>query len=331
VWVEIFGEPDLAIWNFVYGKDTARVFEVAKMVHDAFTPHAAKIGGLGFACPEQNGVCIPGYIDAFVDFYKANKMSFAFWSFHLYLGWTDATDPSAAPNAFLGRATAFRNILRKRGITAGIVCTEYAWQDGDGEASWGFKEQARSARGSMTDHRSCARTLAAMDIVRGAGALAERAYWAQGVGSTLAAPAGKKWGYAYNCLVIWHHLEKRYRYKASYYAFWMYAKLAAGEGVAVQSKNKKLGVLATKKGVLVYNKSPAPQAVSVSGLRGDAKCVLHLVDAKTFKLSAGGLDAVVSGPTSPTPPAVPGVATVAQALAALKTLGPEATACILLL
>jgi hypothetical protein len=334
--IEIFGEPDLGLWNFVYGKDPQRVYEIAKMVHDEFRKYPGfKVGGLGFACPEQNFICLPKYIDNFIDFYKAKNMKFDFWSFHAYLGWTDASDPSAYPPApgpynFESRLVAFKDILKRRGLgTAAVMCTEYAWQDGDGSASWGFKEPQKSARGSMTDHRSAARTVHAIEIVRAAPYPVNLAFWAQGVGGTQAAPEGQKWGYAYNPLVVFH--EGRWRYKASYYAFWMIGRVYGSRLIRSSIKNSKIGVVSTANGILLFNKSPQAQAVtlSVNGVSANRKCTMYLVDSKTFKTSQGGLDAVVSGPTDPVPPRVADVTTLGQALKHLRILGPEATACIL--
>jgi hypothetical protein len=334
VLVEIFGEPDLGVWDWVYGKDRTRVFDIARMVHDEFRRYPGfKVGGLGFACPEQDFICLPRYVDAFVDYAKGHGMRFDFWSFHAYLGWTDATDtsqypPAPGPYNFASRAAKFRAALQRKGLGgATVVCTEYAWQDGDGATSWGFKDAKKSARRSMTDHRSAARALHAIDIVRATPGV-DRAYWAQGVGTAFG-PPDQKYAYAYNPLVVYHN--GAYRYKAGYYAFWMYGKLAGARGVAAVASNPKLGVLATKRGVIVYNKSPAAQPVSlaVAGAPGDTPCELYVVDAQTYKLSAGGLDAVVSGPTRPVPPRVAGVATLAQAQARLASLGPEAVACLL--
>ena len=335
--IEIFGEPDLGLWNWVYGKDPQRVYEIAKMVHDEFRKYPGfKIGGLGFACPEQNFICLPKYIDNFIDFYKAKNMKFDFWSFHAYLGWTDASDPSAYPPApgpynFGSRLSAFKDVLKRRGLgTATVMCTEYAWQDGDGSASWGFGDPAKSARGSMTDHRSAARTVHAIEIVRAAPYPVHLAFWAQGVGGTQAAPEGQKWGYAYNPLVVFH--EGRWRYKASYYAFWMIGRVYGARLVRSTSiKNPKIGVVPTANGILLFNKSPQAQPVtlSVNGVSANRKCTMYLVDSKTFKTSQGGLDAVVSGPTDPVPPRVEGVTTLGQALKHLRILGPEATVCIL--
>ena len=333
--IEIFGEPDLELWNMVYGKDPQRVYEIAKMVHDEFRKYPGfKIGGLGFACPEQNFICLRRYIDNFIDYYKAKNMKFDFWSFHAYLGWTDASDPSRYPTSdpfnFGSRLVAFKEILKRRGLgTATLICSEYAWQDGDGSASWGFKEPGKSARGSMTDHRSAARTLHAIEIVRAAPYPVQLTYWAQGVGGTLAAPDGQKWGYAYNPLVVYH--ENRWRYKASYYAFWMVGKVYGSRLIReTTNKNPKLGVVPSANGIIIFNKSPQAQAVSLSvnGVSASRKCTMYLVDSKTFRTSKGGLDAVVTGPTDPTPPRVVGVTTVGQALKSLRTLGPEATVCI---
>ena len=336
MFIEIFGEPDLTWWDWVYGKDPQRVYEIAKMVHDEFRKYPGfKIGGLGFACAQQGFVCLPRYIDNFIDYYKAKNMKFDFWSFHSYLGWTDRSDPSSYPPAevhynFGSQVKLFKETLNRRGLgTTTVICSEYAWQDGDGAASWGFKEPGKSARGSMTDHRSAARTLQAIEIVRNAPYPVALAFWAQGVGGTLAAPDGQKWGYAYNPLVIYH--ENRWRYKASYYAFWMVCKVYGSRLIReTKNKNPKLGVVPSANGIIIFNKSPQAQAVtlSVNGVSASRKCTMYLVDSKTFRTSKGGLDAVVSGPTNPTPPRVVGVTTVGQALKSLRTLGPEAVACI---
>lgn len=334
--IEIFGEPDLELWNWVYGKDPRRVYELSKMVHDEFRKYPGfKIGGLGFACPEQNFVCMPRYIDNFIDYYQAQKMKFDFWSFHAYLGWTDGSDPSTYPPApgpynFGSRVSAFKDILKRRGLgLTPVMCTEYAWQDGDGSASWGFKEPGKSARGSMTDHRSAARTLHAIEIVRFAPYDVAFTFWAQGVGGSVAQPDGQKWGYSYNPLVVYH--EGQWRYKASYYAFWMIGKFYESHEIRYTNTNPKLGVVTSANGIIVFNKSPQTQSLTVSlkGIAADRKCTMYLVNAKTYKTSRGGLDAVISGPTDPTPPRVGGVTNVGAALKALKTLGPEATACIL--
>jgi hypothetical protein len=271
-------------------------------------------------------------------------MKFDFWSFHAYLGWTDASDPSRYPPTSLStvpppnvpfnfgsRLSAFKDILIRRGLgSTPVMCTEYAWQDGDGSASWGFKEPGKSARGSMTDHRSAARTLHAIEIVRTAPYRIEAMFWAQGVGGSLAQPDGQKWGYSYNPLVVYH--QGRWHYKASYYAFWMLGKVyRAPLIVSTTVSNPKLGVMPSANGIVIYNKSPQAQAVtlSVNGVAADRKCTMYLVDSKTYKTSQGGLDAVISGPTDPVPPRVAGVSNVGQALKALRTLGPEAVVCIL--
>ena len=341
--IEIFGEPDLGFWSGVYGKDPQRVYQIAKIVHDEFRKYPDfKIGGMGFACPQQNFICLPRYIDNFIDFYQAQKMKFDFWSFHMYLGWTDGTDPSTYPPNqgappvkseynFDSQLTAFKDILKRRGLGySPVMCTEYAWQDGDGSASWGFKEPGKSARGSMTDHRSAARTLHALELVRTAMYDVYATFWAQGVGGTVAAPPGEKWGYAYNPLVIYH--QGKWRYKASYYAFWMIGKVYGSAMVwNPDVKNRKLGVVPSENGIIIFNKSPQaqPLTVSLKGVAAGRECILFLVDSKTFRTSQGGLDAVVSGPADPLPPRVAGVTTVGQALKNLRVLGPEATACIL--
>ena len=182
---------------------------------------------------------------------------------------------------------------------------------------------------TMVGHASCARTLHAIDIVVRDPTIV-RAYWAQGVGSK--ADDGKyRHIYAYDPFVVYDQDRKQYRYKASYYAFWMYGRMA-GTRLDVAQTDPKLGVWACRDGkatrVVMWNKAPQPRAatLAIAGVPDAAKCTMYRVDPATFKLEAGGLEAVISGPQSKLPFADPAIKTVAQAAAWLRAnqLGGEA-------
>ena len=110
---------------------------------------------------------------------------------------------------------------------------------------------------------------------------------------------------------------------------WMYGRIE-GLTIAASSPDPKMHTWATVNStavrVVMWNRSPNPRLVNLrfpwaAGVHKPAavRAVLYRVDDTTFKLTAGGDDAVVSGPTVPTPPVEPTVATLAQALAFLAT------------
>lgn len=333
LWIEIFGEPDLAAWSWIYGTDPARIFLAAKMVHDAFAPYRAagrvRIGGMGFAFPES------AFVPAFLAFYASAGMTFDFFSFHSYLGLTDADDVSAYPAKgelfdVGARNELFRAVLASAGL-AGVptLVSEYAWYDGDLLAAAGFGDPALSARDAIVGYRNCMRTLFSIDLIVAQTDLL-RAYWAQGVG-TVADDGVHPYIYAYDPFVVFDPARWQWRYKASYYAFWMYARMA-GERLAVAVADPKLGVWAARNGshvrVVAWNASPQPRDASLElpFVDLDSRCAMFAVDASTFALDATGDAAVINGPQALEPPRDAAVRTLADATAALARapLAPEA-------
>eukprot|EP00887_Chlorella_sp_A99_P006154 scaffold22.g6154.t1 len=330
VYIELLGEPDLFIWSWIYGQDRFRVYQTIWLARSAFARYPGRfvLGTAGFAMLEDSWVS--GFLGE------------GACGFHTYLGWNDAYDISTYPSmgpayelrAILGR---LQTMLAAHGIVAPIVLSEYAWWDGDMEASAGFGAPSKSARDSIVGYRNAARTLEAIDIVVAEPAIA-RAYWAQGVGSFYVDPNGMpKWPYiyTYNPSVVYVAETDSYHYKSSYYAFWMYGRLT-GVSAAVGVADPLVGVwsgVTPADGVLrvvLWNRSPAGRTVALAlpSVPVTAPARLYRVDADTFQLSCAGADAPICGPTSPAPPLEASVATAADALAFLRDrgLGGEAAA-----
>ncbi len=231
IYLELFGEPDLSVWNWYTQYTTFDKFYYEfKFAVQAIAPIRAahpnlKIGGCGFGL---SGTSSDNWYRQFVNNLISDNLVIDFISYHHYFGWKDAdwlktADRTSQVSRF-NKAKAVSDIYTatQNGRKVEFIISEFNWANGDWNTAF------KTGRAHIT-YRNCARALESLmyigtDVFNGV----DKIFWAQSIGQWI-----EGWGESYDYwtffpFVSWHLFKDNtnfYTYNAAYHAFWMYGQM----------------------------------------------------------------------------------------------------------
>ncbi len=284
---EILNEPELpqsVEWGYypdfnLFWKDFLNAY--IALANKRLTDPNLKIGGPGFELDGWlnqfiNKLTDPSTNKVILSDGSTHTIDLDFISYHNYLNWDNAPIVQADTKSAKDKMTRFYNGIAQYRSThpeVKLFCTEYSW--------------LRSPFDSVNDaannsYRHCARTLELTKLAVDELVLTDRFYWAQSMGQSA------EFGDDYFTLENYDWDTNNYKYRAGYYAFWLYQKMPTKRYTISYDEMKLNGMASSANGkfyLVVWNITNRNQTVKfiLDNINlADYKYHMYIIDSKSF-------------------------------------------------